>query len=141
MATGGLLAERGFKFWDLGMELPYKRAMGATSLPRAQFRARLELASKCAATASLPPQLWEPASQSIERAMGQHHCVFQPIDACRTVEEVKELVLELRARGFGTERIQEAMVRIKEMRADAAKQAQDDAPAAAAQRGDGYSNS
>jgi hypothetical protein len=48
MATGGLLAERGFKFWDMGMALDYKIAMGGLELPRAQFRSRLELARKFA---------------------------------------------------------------------------------------------
>lgn len=117
MATGGLLAERGFKFWDMGMELDYKIAMGGLALPRAQFRARLELARKCAAAASLPRQLWEAASQSVARVTQQHKCVLQPLDACESVAEVKEVVLELRARGAAAERIQAAMARIKQMMA------------------------
>jgi hypothetical protein len=130
MATGGLLAERGFKFWDFGMVMDYKVAMGACSVPRAQFRSRLELARKCAATASLPPHLWEHAAQSVARAMQQHPCVQQPLTSCHSEEEVKELILELRARGFGPDRVQEAMARIKAMRARAAEQAYDVAPAA-----------
>jgi hypothetical protein len=126
MATGGLLAERGFKFWDMGMVMDYKIALGGCSLPRAQFHSRLDLARKCSAAASLPLQLWEPASQSIARVMQLHKCVAQPIDACRSVAEVKELVLELRARGAGAERIQEAMARIKQMMAAAAAAARMD---------------
>ena len=126
MATGGLLAECGFKFWDMGMVMDYKIALGGSSVPRAQFHSRLDLARKCAAAACLPRQLWESASQSVARAMQQHKCVMQPIDACHTVAEMKELVLELRARGAGAERIQEAMARIKQMAAAAAAVRVDD---------------
>jgi hypothetical protein len=118
------------------MVMDYKVAMGAASVPRAQFRSRLQLARKCAAAASLPPHLWESATQSIQRATLLHQCVHQPIDACKTVEEVKELVLELRARGFGAQRIQEAMERIKEMRGVTAQQAQEGAAVGAARQDD-----
>jgi hypothetical protein len=136
MATGGLLAERGFKFWDMGMALDYKIAMGGLELPRAQFRSRLELARKCAAAASLPRQLWEVASQSVARVTQQHKCVLQPLDACESVAEVKEVVLELRARGAGAERIQAAMARIKQMMAATAEQVQSTAQPAPEDGGD-----
>jgi hypothetical protein len=122
VATGGLLAERGFKFWDLGMVMDYKLALGGASVPRSQFRSRLELARKCAAAASLPPQLWEQSSQSIARLMRPHHCAQQLVDACQSVAEVKEVVLELRARGAAADRIQEAMTRMKQIVAAAAVQ-------------------
>jgi hypothetical protein len=117
MAMGGLLAANGFKFWDLGMELPYKIAFGCHSIPRAQFHSRLQLSRKCSAAASLPRQLWESASVSIARASQKHVCVQVPIDSCVSIAEVKEAVLELRARGAAAERIQEAMTRIKQMQA------------------------
>lgn len=136
MATGGLLAERGFKFWDFGMVMDYKVAMGASSVPRAQFRSRLELARKCAASASLPSHLWEHAAESIARVMRPHPCVHQPLASCQSEEDVKELILELRARGFGPDRVQEAMALIKAMRARAAEQSDDGAPAALTLRRD-----
>ena len=114
------------------MVMDYKVALGATSLPRAQFLSRLDLARKCAAAASLPPQLWEPAARSIARALVQHTCVLQPVDACASVADVKEAILELRARGAGPERIQEAMARIKVLHAAAAAAAAASAAAAAA---------
>jgi hypothetical protein len=130
MATGGLIAERGFKFWDMGMVMDYKIAIGGCSLPRAQFHSRLDLARKCTAAACLPQQLWEPASQSIARVMQQHNCVLQQIGEFQTVAELKQLVLELRARGAGADRIQEAMLRIKQMVAAAAEHVQAAAEAA-----------
>lgn len=136
LATGGLLAERGFKFWDLGMVMDYKVALGGSSLPRSQFRSRLELARKCAAAASLPPQLWEAASQSIARVMRPHHCVQQLVESCQSVAEVKEVVQELRARGAAAERIQEAMTCMKQMLAAAAGQQKVSANAASLQRDD-----
>jgi hypothetical protein len=140
VATGGLLAERGFKFWDLGMVMDYKVALGGASLPRSQFHSRLELARKCAAAASLPPQLWEQSSQSIARVMRPHYCAQQLVESCQSVAEVKEVVQELRARGAAAERIQEAMTRMKQMVAAAAGQRKGPANAASLQQDDAGSS-
>ncbi len=39
-ATGALLASSGFSFWDLGMPMAYKSALGARNLDRSQFLER-----------------------------------------------------------------------------------------------------
>ncbi len=39
-ATGKLLEQNGFAYWDLGMEMPYKLDLGASSLEREVFLAR-----------------------------------------------------------------------------------------------------
>lgn len=43
-ATANWLRISGYILWDLGMELPYKLAMGATNVPRAQFYALVKRA-------------------------------------------------------------------------------------------------
>jgi leucyl/phenylalanyl-tRNA--protein transferase len=52
VALGQLLAESGFAFWDLGMELEYKFGLGARLVDRDEFRARY-----LAAAAGEPPEL------------------------------------------------------------------------------------
>ena len=41
-ATAKRLQLSGYSLWDLGMELPYKLAMGAKSMPRLDFLKRLQ---------------------------------------------------------------------------------------------------
>ncbi|KAJ1448292.1 acyl-CoA N-acyltransferase [Pelagophyceae sp. CCMP2097] len=43
-ATARCLERSGFSLWDLGMELPYKAAMGARAVPRLDFLDRLKAA-------------------------------------------------------------------------------------------------
>lgn len=40
VALAGVLARAGYALWDLGMDMPYKRSLGAREVPRAEFLAR-----------------------------------------------------------------------------------------------------
>lgn len=63
VALGRLLEGRGAAFWDLGMDIPYKRRLGARPVQRDDFLARYRSAATVPPTAAGESRLDEPLLQ------------------------------------------------------------------------------